>query len=210
MIGLLSGFVPWWGAVLIALIAAAGGPTAVVVQNRYKDRIRKSDLRSAAYERLIAASEIAAIRSTILSAQRSTVYSFVQTLSELRKMIAALILGFALTKRPEILRAVTDAIPPPTQIVDSMDVNSLQIAFEELVKASIGVKLYGSGKAIDAAEELLRDARSFHQLIQSSKWTRSGLPEKTILMEARNKMQSSTLAFVAVARIESKLKELKR
>jgi hypothetical protein len=209
MIGTLSGSVPWVGAVFIALIAAAGGPAAIIVQNRHQDTARKNDLKHAAYERLIAASEVVAVRTMAVGVQRSAVRSFVHTLYELRKATVAYFLAFTLKKWPEMVRTVMDAIPTPVQSEESMDLSSLQLAIEELLKANIAVNLYGSNRAIGAAHNLLGDAKGFYELIESSNWTWGGLPNKKIMSEARGKMVSSTSEFVAVARSELKLKEPK-
>jgi hypothetical protein len=207
----LSGNVPWWGAVLIAVIAAIGGPVAVLIQNRHHDVSKKGDLRHAAYERLIAASEIVAARATNYGSQRSVPYTFSRTGLELVKAVTVFALGYsALKDRPKFLQIVSDAIPTPTPLVDSVDANSIQTAFEELIKANISVNLYGTNRAIAAGEKLLDDAKSFFLLIQSGGWTWSGLPAKNLLGESRDKMTASTSAFVMIARDELKLRDNER
>ncbi len=164
MIGTLSGYVPWWGAVSIAVIAAVGGPVAVLLQNRHQDRARLGELKHDAYLRLIEASEIVAFRSTVVGGQRSAGNAFASSFSDLRKAMIVLLLGTVfekpLRKRPGILSMFISSIPTPTPLqdsMDSMDSNSLHAAFEELIKANIGVNLYGSVSAINAAEKLLDD-----------------------------------------------------
>jgi hypothetical protein len=213
MIGILSGYVPWWGAVLIAVIAAVGGPVAVLLQSRHQDKVRLSELRHDAYLRLIEASEIVAFRSTVVGGQRSAGNAIASSFSDLRKAMIVLLLGTVfdrpLRKRPGILSMFISSIPTPTPLQDSIDLNSLHMAFEELIKANIGVNLYGSVGAINAAEKLLDDSKNFYKLIQSGNWTWRGLPAADKVTEFRNKMTESTSAFVAVARSELELKEPK-
>jgi len=210
VIGSLSGNVPWFGAVLIAVIAAIGGPVAVLIQNRHHDASKKGDLRHAAYERLIAASEILAARATSYGSQRSVAYTFSRTGLELVKAVTVFALGYsALKDRPKFLRIVSDAIPTPKPFADPVDANSIQAAFEELIKANISVNLYGTNRAVAVAEQLLDDAKSFYLSIQSGGWTWSGLPAKNLLRESRDKMTASTSAFLMIARDELGLREPK-
>jgi hypothetical protein len=199
MMGSVSGNLPWWSTVLIAIVAAAG-PLAVFLQNRHHDKAHKDKLKHDAYEQLIAASEIVVFRSAVLAGQRSAGNAIAHSLSDFRKAGVVLSLASAtgrpLRKMPEKLKMFVNSIPTPAPIEDAINLKSLQDAFERLIKANIEVNLYGSDDAIGAAEKLINDGKNHYALVQSANWTWSGLPDNKVLMESRDKLKATTSAFV--------------
>ncbi len=209
MIVAASGSVPWRTTIIVGVIAATGGPLAVYFQNRHQEVATKSDLKHAAYERLIAASEIVAYRSTVLGGQRSARSAFAHTIWDMRKALLVLIIGSLpvrqRSKSAKLLPRFFEAIPTPEPFKDSMNTDSLQATYEDLVRAYIGVSLYGSAASVLAAEKLLDDAKRFFDLMEKKgSWTKTGLPPMAEFSQVRGAMVDSTAKFVTLARAELK------
>jgi hypothetical protein len=205
-----SSTVPVVWALVVAGIAALGGPLAVMLQNRHQDKARRSDLKHQAYEQLIAASEIMVLRSAVMGAQSSGRQAFASSLWDFKKagivLLMASPIGHPFRKRPEMMHWFLSSIPDPPPFEDSMDLKSLQSAFEALIKARLSVSMYGSNEANDAAEMLVDDGKSFFALVQSVKVSWSGLPATKPLLESRERLNASTSAFVKMSRREFGLK----
>lgn len=210
LIGSASGSIPLLGAVLIAVIAALGGPLAVMLQHRHQDNARRSALKHQAYEQLIAASEIMVLRSAVMGAQSSGRQAFASSLWDFKKagvvLLMASPIGHPLRKRPEMMHWFLNSIPDPPPFEDSMDLKSLQSAFEALIRARLSVSMYGSNEANDAADKVMDEGKSFFALVQSVKVSWSGLPATMPLKESRERLNVSTAAFVKISRLELGLK----
>jgi hypothetical protein len=206
LIGGASGNIPLLGAVLIAVIAALGGPLAVILQNRHQDKARRGDLKHEAYEELIAASEIMVLRSAVMGAQSSGRSAFASSLWDFKKagvvLLMATPIGIPLRKRPEMMHWFLNSIPDPPPFEDPMDLKSLQSAFESLIEARVAVRMYGSNVANDAADKVIDDGKSFYALVQSVGISWSGLPATKPLTELRERLNVSTSAFVKISRSE--------
>ena len=206
LIGSASGGIPWLGAVLISVIAALGGPLAVMLQNRHQDKARRSNLKHEAYEQLIAASEIMVLRSAAAGAQSSVRQAFAGSLWDFKKAGVVLLMtspiGRVLRKRPEMMHWFLSSIPDPPPFEDSTGPSDLRSALEALIKARLSVSMYGSNEANFAADKIMDDGKDFFTLVQSVRFSWSGLPSTEPLKESRERLSASTAAFVKISRLE--------
>src|ERR1700691_427423 len=82
-----------WPTILVAsLISALAAITAIWVKERIDRRTRLEDRRSAAYQRLAAASEVIAMRSSVYNSLRGIRYSLGLTLNNLTKFMLVMFL----------------------------------------------------------------------------------------------------------------------
>ena len=205
----LGASIPWWGAILIAAISASSGIFAVIVQNSRQQKLLMHQQRNGSYLRFIAASEIVALRATILGSQRSMRNAFAHTLWDLQKAMGIVvfsILSRSLAKLlPDLVRTVADAIPTPSTLKDTLELSSLQDSLEDLVRASVEIHLYGSITSIEAADALIESSKLFVKTIESSTWTIGGLPPKSELSKVREELVESSRLFISIARNEMNL-----
>jgi hypothetical protein len=127
----------------------------------------------------------------------------------MRKALLVLIIGSLpvrqRSKSAKLLPRFFEAIPTPEPFKDSMNTDSLQATYEDLVRAYIGVSLYGSAASVLAAEKLLDDAKRFFDLMEKKgSWTKTGLPPMAEFSQVRGAMVDSTAKFVTLARAELK------
>ena len=205
----LGASIPWWGAILIAAISASSGIFAVIVQNSRQQKLLMHQQRNGSYLRFIAASEIVALRATILGSQRSMRNAFAHTLWDLQKAMGIVvfsILSRSLAKLlPDLVRTVADAIPTPSTLKDTLELSSLQDSLEDLVRTSVEIHLYGSITSIEAADALIESSKLFVKTIESSTWTIGGLPPKSELSKVREELVESSRLFISIARNEMNL-----
>ena len=87
-----------------------------------------------------------------------------------------------------------------------MDGTTLRLAFEDLIRASVKVRLYGSNQALGVADTLRVRSQKYFELLDSRNLTWTGLPAQSVLDDARRKVVASTADFVAIARDEFEVK----
>jgi hypothetical protein len=210
VIGDLSSAVPWWGAIVIALIAALSGLIVVELQIMYQNKVRKGIAKHAAYEEFIAASQVLTFRSEFHGGQKSVASAFGETISEMQKALLVLFLGAFVERvastKWKILSHFFEAIPTPQHVPASMDGTTLRLAFEDLIRASVKVRLYGSNQALGVADTLRVRSQKYFELLDSRNLTWTGLPAQSVLDDARRKVVASTADFVAIARDEFEVK----
>jgi hypothetical protein len=206
--------VPWWGAIVIAVVAALSGLVIVLIQNSFQSKNRKRVVRHEAYEEFIAASQVLAFRTELFGSQKSVVASITNTISDLQKALLVLFLGTVVERASnskwKILGHFFEAIPTPIPARATTDSGSLRTAYEALIGANVKVRLYGSTDALEVSERLLVHSQEYFRLVESKNWTWTGLPAQSVLSEARDKMIGSASEFLALARSEFDFKESMR
>ena len=93
-----------------------------------------------------------------------------------------------------------EVIPTPISVPASMDTTTLRLAYEELIRAGVKVRLYGSSQSLVAAEALRESSQGYFDLLDSRNFTWTGLPGRSVLEDARQRVFTSTAEFVAISR----------
>lgn len=161
-----------WLTVLIAsLISATSAIAAVFLKEIWDTRARRIERRQRAYLSLAAASEVIAMRSAVFNSQRTFKSSIASALGDAKKFLLILVLSWfwsAKNAEGSTLDRLAASLATPTSVDQVMKPSELIAAMDKLIIARVEVGLFGSGAAIDAANELLAKSKEYLTAVERS------------------------------------------
>lgn len=202
----LNSGVPWWGAILIAVIAASSGLLAVLYQNRLKRVADSRERRRASYYRLITASDIVILHAGARASERSLRSTFGDTLADTSKAIIVAFLSIPAyrSKRfpKEAIPLIAGSLRPIPQIPPAVSPQDSLRAFEELLSAHTDVEIHGSKPARVAAARLNDKGKEFFNALEDHHglWEKS--PNSASIIRCRDEMRFERTAFIEIIRAE--------
>ena len=198
-----------WPTLGVAGIAAGGSFCAVWLKAQFDRSHQARHRQMEAYGRLIAASEIVALRMAGRKSQAGFGTSISRTLLGTGRFLM-IIMFLAYPRIRHTLKlngavATVNALPWPEPEPDPVPTTVLLDAFEEMQRARVNVRLLGTDTAVEAAEQLLLAAGAPVGVAIKPDWIpwREQLGWKDF-REKRNAMNQAHEAFLAVARHEQR------
>lgn len=202
----LSSGVPWWGAILIALVSVLASLAALYLKT-FLDRANSGrEARRLAYHRFLAATEVVILRSLAFDRQRSLRYAFSRSIPILQKALLMSIL-LSLFRRSkhwnhDDFRIFADSIPTPVEPQDTMNDRAVLNSVEELVRAFVDVKVSGTMQAISAAGDLLDAAKQLGAELERPSLRSQSATRQIQLAELRHLVLEKQHNFVEVVRTD--------
>ena len=194
-----------WSTLGVAAIAVTGPLAAVGLKARFDRRQAVRRRQEEAYERLIAAGEILAIRLAGKKEQATYTRNFARTIVGMGRFLMLIFL-VAMPRSRNTLKldgvvSVVEMLPFPTVQPDNVTDASLWEAFEEMQRAWVSVQVLGTDQAIEAGEALLSSSSGVIQASLKAEWMpgREALGWRTF-QEKRDDMTEARERFRDVAR----------